>query len=167
MKDGIRNAELTFVAVQAAGRQAHGLSEVDDGLLNAAHVPQRRALQEQRLHAVAVELDGLGPQVEGPGVALAVEAVAAETADAHVGVHTHLERQRRLRVLQTHPEMTQGSACWSDILNNRPPRTSTSSRCPSRAIRYPYTSIPGVETSELKAQLGFNSSSFLRLNNDL
>lgn len=40
-------------------------------------------------------------------------------------------------VAQTHPVMTQGSACWSDILNNRPPRTSTSSRCPSRAIKYP------------------------------
>lgn len=49
--------------------------------------------------------------------------------------------------------MTHGSACWSDILNNRPPKTSTSSRCPSRAIKYPYTSIPRVKTSELKAQL--------------
>ncbi len=39
--------------------------------------------------------------------------------------------------LETHPEITQGSACWSEILNNRPPRSSTSSKCPSRAIRYP------------------------------
>lgn len=56
--------------------------------------------------------------------------------------------------------MTHGSACWSDILNNLPPRTSTSSRCPSRAIKYPYTSIPKVEMSELKAQLEFKCSRY-------
>lgn len=83
---GVRNAKRTFVAVQPAGRQAHGLSEVDDGLLNAAHVSEGCALQQQGLHAVAVELDGLGPQVQGPGVALTVKAVAAETTDARFSV---------------------------------------------------------------------------------
>lgn len=70
---------LAFVAVQAAGRQPHGLSEMNNGLLDTSHVPQGRPLQEERLHTVAVQLDGLGPQVQSTGVTLAVKAVAAET----------------------------------------------------------------------------------------
>lgn len=61
---------------------------MDDGLLNPAHVSQGCALQEQSLHTVAVELDGLGSQVQGPGVPLAIKAVATETIDTNVGLQT-------------------------------------------------------------------------------
>jgi len=50
---------------------------VDDGFLNSAHISQCRPLQEEGLHAVAVQLDGLRAQVERPGVTLAVKAVTA------------------------------------------------------------------------------------------
>lgn len=68
----------TFIAVKAAGCQTHGLSEMDDGFLNSAHVSQRRTLQQQCLNTVAVQLDGLGSQVESPGVTLAIKTVTAE-----------------------------------------------------------------------------------------
>lgn len=48
-----------------------------DGFLDSAHVPERCAFEEQGLDAVAVQLNGLGAQVEGPRIALAVEAVAS------------------------------------------------------------------------------------------
>lgn len=51
---------------------------MDDGLLNAAHVSQCCPLQEERLHTVAVQLDGLGSQVESPRVTLAIKAMTAE-----------------------------------------------------------------------------------------
>lgn len=54
---------LTLVAVEAAGRQADGLSEVDDGLLHPAHVAQSSSLQQQGLDTVAVQLDSFGSQV--------------------------------------------------------------------------------------------------------
>lgn len=56
---------------------------MDDGLLNASHVLQSCALQEEGLHAVAVELDGFGPQVKGPRVTLAVKTVAADKTETH------------------------------------------------------------------------------------
>lgn len=82
--EGRGEASLTFIAVESAGCQAHGLSEMDDGFLNTAHVPEGCTLQEQRLHTVAVQLDGLGSQVQGPGVPLTVEAVAT---DPHKQIH--------------------------------------------------------------------------------
>lgn len=51
---------------------------MDDGLLNSAHVSQCCPFQEESLHTVAVQLDGLGSQVESSGVALAIEAVTPE-----------------------------------------------------------------------------------------
>lgn len=54
---------LTFVAVQAAGREPDGLTEVDDGLLHPAHVPQGSSFQQQGLDTVAVQLDSFGSQV--------------------------------------------------------------------------------------------------------
>lgn len=71
------SSRLAFIAVKSAGRQSHGLSEMDDGFLNTTHVPQCCPLQEQSLHAVAVQLDGFSSQVEGSGVSLAVKAMAA------------------------------------------------------------------------------------------
>lgn len=67
-----------FVAVKSAGCQAHGLPEMDDGFLNTAHISQCCPLQEEGLHTVAVQLDGLRSQVQGSGVTLAVKAVAAD-----------------------------------------------------------------------------------------
>lgn len=130
--------KLALIAVQSARSQTHGLSEMDDGFLNAAHVPQCCPLQEEGLHTVAVQLDGLGSQVQGSGVTLAVKAVAAEKqhADQSTGLGDNISPADFKAVCSdAHPEITQGSACWSEILNNRPPNTSTSSRCPSRAIR--------------------------------
>lgn len=68
----------TFIAVKAAGCQTHGLSEMDDGFLNSAHVSQCRTLQQQCLNTIAVQLDGLGSQVESPGVTLAIKTVTSE-----------------------------------------------------------------------------------------
>lgn len=74
-------SKRTFVTVEATGRQAHGLSEMDDGFLDAAHVSQRCPLQEEGLHTVAVQLNGLGSQVQRSGVTLTVEAVTANNAN--------------------------------------------------------------------------------------
>lgn len=68
---------LAFIAVQTTGRQSHGFSEVYDGFLHSAHVPQRHPLQEQRLHTVAVQLDGFSAQIQGARVTLAVETVTS------------------------------------------------------------------------------------------
>lgn len=68
---------LAFIAVQTTGRQSHGFSEVYDGFLHSAHVPQRHPLQEQRLHAVAVQLDGFSSQIQGTRVTLTVETVTS------------------------------------------------------------------------------------------
>lgn len=62
---------------------------MNDGLLNSTHVSQCCPLQEEGLNAVAVQLDGLGPQVEGPGVTLAVKAVTTEK--------TQIERLQQLK----------------------------------------------------------------------
>ncbi len=67
-----------LIAVESAGGQAHGLSEMDDGFLNTTHVSQCCPLQEESLHTVAVQLDGFGSQVEGSGITLAVKAVTTE-----------------------------------------------------------------------------------------
>lgn len=71
-------AKCAFVAVESAGCQAHGLSEVDDSFLNTTHVSQCCPLQEESLHTVAVQLDGFGSQVECSGVSLAIKAVTSE-----------------------------------------------------------------------------------------
>lgn len=133
-----KKGKLAFITVKSAGCQTHGLSEVDDGLLNTAHVSQCCPLQEESLNTVAVQLDGFGSQVQSSGVSLAVKTV---TPERHIQIKriTNTEQDVDIsgRKPKAHPEITQGSACWSEILNKRPPRTSTSSRCPSRAIRYP------------------------------
>lgn len=73
-----KKVKRAFIAVETAGCQAHGLSEMDDGFLNTTHVSQCCPLQEESLHTVAVQLDGLGSQVEGSGVSLAIKAVTPE-----------------------------------------------------------------------------------------
>lgn len=69
--------ELTFVAVQAARRQPHCLPKVNDCFLYSAHITQGGTLQKQSLHAVTVQLNGFGPQVQCTRVALTVKTVAA------------------------------------------------------------------------------------------
>lgn len=146
MRTEEKKAKHALIAVEPAGRQTHGLSEMDDGFLNTTHVSQCSSLQEESLHAVAVQLDGLGSQVEGSGVTLAVKAVTAAQQEQNQRITTKkiycticlklLSSKSPIKLpTQTHPEITQGSACWSEMLNNRPPRTSTSSKWPSRAIR--------------------------------
>lgn len=71
-------AKRAFIAVESAGSQAHGFSEMDDGFLNTTHVSECCPLQEKSLHAVAVQLDGLGSQVQGSGVSLAIKTVTPE-----------------------------------------------------------------------------------------
>lgn len=48
-----------------------------DSFLDSAHVPECCSFEEQSLDTVAVQLNGLGTQVQGPRVAFAIEAMAS------------------------------------------------------------------------------------------
>lgn len=49
---------------------------MDDGFLHPAHIAQSGTFQKQSLHAVTVQLNGFGPQIQCSRIALTVEAVA-------------------------------------------------------------------------------------------
>ena len=48
-----------------------------DSFLDSAHIPECCSFEEQSLDTVAVQLNGLGTQVQGPRVAFAIEAMAS------------------------------------------------------------------------------------------
>lgn len=49
-----------------------------DSFLDSAHVPECCSFEEQSLDTVAVQLNGFSTQVQGPRVALAIEAMASK-----------------------------------------------------------------------------------------